>query len=140
MLEMPGGERDALACVLGLHGPGDLLEKVHRRAQLFTDLTVPEDPAFFLLHCSDIPITTYKKSVLRHLLDTAKRCITLRWKEPDPLTIQMWLRMVEDTSKMEDLLTAQNKHERYKKTWLHWNMFIYSEEGQSLLDGLRQLP
>lgn len=52
-----------------------------------------------------------KKSVLRHY-DPAKLCITLRWKELDPPTIQMWLRLVEDINRMEYMvLTAQ------KQTW-----------------------
>lgn len=66
------------------------------------------------------------KSVLRHLLNAAKACIALRWNDPDPLSIPMWLIKVEDINKLEDLvLSVQNKRERYKKTWLPLNMFIY---------------
>lgn len=35
-------------------------------SQQFTDFPIPRDPAFYLLHCSQIP--TYKKSVFHHLM------------------------------------------------------------------------
>lgn len=54
-----------------------LWKKMRSLTQQFTDCQVPEDPAFFLLYCSDIPTTIYKKSVIRNLVNTAKLCIGL---------------------------------------------------------------
>lgn len=46
----------------------------------------------------------------------------------------MWLRKVEDVRKMEDLiLTARNQKELYDKTWTRWMLYIFSDEGHSLL-------
>lgn len=38
---------------------------------------------------------------------------------------------------MEDLIhTAQNRQEKFSKTWQQWNMFIYSDEGQALRESI----
>lgn len=47
---------------------------------------VPDDPAFFLLHISTIPVKIYKRLILRHLLNAAKSCIPSNWKHPQPPT------------------------------------------------------
>lgn len=99
-------------------------------SQKFTDYKIPNDPAFFLLHMSTISVRIYKKSILCHLMNTAKSCIPLFWKQQCPLTAATWLRKVEDVNRMEDLImTAQDRHETYKKTWTLWNMFIFSDKG-----------
>lgn len=104
-------------------------------SQKFTDFQIPNDPAFFLLHVSSIPLKSYKKSILRHLTNAAKSCIPMLWKQQSPPTTSMWLRKVEDINKMEDLImTAQNRQTVYQKTWTLWNMFKYSEEGKTLFE------
>lgn len=108
-------------------------KEVRRIIQKFTDRTVPDEPAYFLLHATDTPARVYKKSIVRHLLDAAKACIPLNWKSPHPPSIGLWLKKIEEINKMEDLiLTNQNRQERYSKTWQLWNIFKYSEEGQTL--------
>lgn len=70
--------------------------------QQFTEYTILNDPAFFfLLHVSDIPANLYKQSIVRHLLNAAKACIPLCWKQQTPPMVTQWLRRVEDISKME---------------------------------------
>lgn len=102
-------------------------------SQKFTEFQIPNGPAFFLLHVSSIPLKAYKKSILRHLTNAAKSCIPTLWKQQAPPTISLWLRKVEDINKLEDLvLTSQNRHATYQKTWALWNMFKYSEEGKVL--------
>lgn len=111
----------------------DFWSKVRSISQKFTDFQIPNDPAFFLLHISSIPLKTYKKSILRHLINAAKACIPMLWKQQTQPTTSMWLQKVEDINKMEDLiLTAQNRQASYTKTWTLWNMFKYSEEGKAL--------
>ena len=51
-------------------------------AQKFTARTIPDDPAFFLLHVSTVPEKTYKKSVIRHLLDAGLHPSTLEGHAP----------------------------------------------------------
>lgn len=67
---------------------------------------IPEDPAFFLLHASDIPEKVYKESIIRHLLDAAKECVPLTWKSLLLQTIGMWLHKVREISKVEDLVLS----------------------------------
>lgn len=67
--------------------------------QKFTDRTVPDDPAFFLLHASSIPERTYKKSMIRHLLDAAKASIPFHWKSLHPPSFGMWVTKVEKIKK-----------------------------------------
>lgn len=56
----------------------------------------------------------YNKSIIHHMLNAAKACIPLNWKNPLPPTISGWLCTVEDINKMEALiLTVQNKQEKY---------------------------
>lgn len=106
---------------------------VHKVTQRFTERTIPDDPAFFLLHASNIPEKAYKTSVIRHLVDAAKACIPLQWKSTCPPTISSWLTKIEEIRHMEDLiLTAQNRQEVFTKTWQMWTMFIFSNEGQAL--------
>lgn len=103
--------------------------------QKFTKRPILTDPAFFLLHASNISRKTYKKSLIRHLLDAAKSCIPLCWKSTQSPTISLWLRRVEDIEKMEALiLTACHQNEQFTKTWSIWNMFIFSDEGRALLE------
>lgn len=98
------------------------------------------DPAFFLLHATSSPIRTYKKSVVRHLLNAAKSCNPALWKQNTPPTVAMWLCIVEEIKKMEDLvLTAQHKQEKHSKNWLAWNMYIFSDEGKTLLNSWESL-
>lgn len=93
-----------------------------------------KDPAF-LLHCSQMPPQTYRKSVLCHLVNAAKACITLCLKDPNPPSIAMWLNKVRSINAMEDLvLTAQDRREQCTKTWSHWDKFVYSDEGKLLLE------
>lgn len=109
---------------------------IQHTVQKFTERPILADPAFFLLHASNMSGKAYKKSLIRHLLDAAKACIPLLWKSTKSLTVGMWLNKVEDIRKMEDLvLTARHQNEQYTKTWSMCLMFIFSDEGRTLLEG-----
>lgn len=109
-------------------------KSIQQTIQRFTERPVSADPAFFLLHATTMSSKTYKKSLIRHLLDAAKACIPLLWKSTGTPSMGMWLRKVEDVRKMEDLiLTARNQKELYDKTWTTWMLYIFSDEGRNLL-------
>lgn len=55
-------------------------------AQKFTEYNLPEDPALFLLHVSNIPRKTYSKLILRHLINAARSCIVRQWRDTSPPT------------------------------------------------------
>lgn len=61
--------------------------EVQKISQKLTDFLIPNDPAFFLLHCSQIPGQVYKKSVLCHLVNAAKACVTMYWRDTGPPSI-----------------------------------------------------
>lgn len=91
-----------------------LWREIRTIIQKFTTHRVPNDPAFFLLHASAIPAKVYKKSILRHLLNAAKSCIPLIWKQAQPPTVGLWLRKVKELNWMLDLvLTTRQKQEIY---------------------------
>ena len=106
---------------------GEILKILQR----FTDSTIPEEPAFCLLHVNDLSEKAYKESIICHLLDAAKACIPLKWKSTLPPTIQMWVCRVREISRLEDLvLSSRHQQERYSGTWGPWNAFLASDEGK----------
>lgn len=83
---------------------------VPANTQRFTDHMIRNDQAFLLLHATTILAQSYKRSIVRLLLNAAKSCIPLMWKKSLPPSIGLWLHGVEEIKKLEDLvLTAQNK-------------------------------
>ena len=63
-------------------------------------------------------------------------CIPLKWKNPQALTVGMWLKKVEEINRMENLvLSTRPQQEQYTKTWGQWNIFVLSNEGCSLIKG-----
>lgn len=109
---------------------------IQQVAQNVTGCLIPNDPAFFLLHASNIPSKSYKKSILCHLFDAAKTCIPLCWKSTQAPSIGLWFKKVEEIKKMEDLiLTKRHQRERYAKTWSAWDVFVFSDEGRFLFEG-----
>lgn len=92
--------------------------KVQHISQKFTDFTLPGDQAFFLLHHSWISNKMYT-FIICHLLNAAKSCIILKWKDTSPSVVSLWLGRVDDFCNVEDfILSSLNKHETFKKTWL----------------------
>lgn len=110
-------------------------KEVREIIQKFGELEIREDPALFLLHLSEIPRKTYRNSILCHLVNAAKACIPLRWKQTQPPTVSMWLRKVEEVNRMEDLVwTARKKREIYLEIWTPWNCYVSSSEGKKKID------
>lgn len=113
---------------------GQFWRIIQQTIQNFTERPIKLDPGFFLLHATDMSSKKYKNSLLKHLLDAAKSYIPLLLKSIKPPTTGMWIRKVEDIREMEDLiLTARHKSELYSKIWSPWLIFIFSNEGQTLL-------
>lgn len=106
--------------------------------QKFTERQIPSDPDFLLLHASSIPGKAYKKSVICHLLGAAKVSIPLWGKTPQPPSIGLWSWKVEEAKwkilcSRHDTRMNQPKP-KYTKTWTLWTMFVFSDEGQALVN------
>lgn len=85
--------------------------EVWRIIKKFSDCEIPEDPTFFLLHNSKIPVKTFKNSILCHLLNAAKSSIPLTWRQIQMSSVGLWLRKVEEQNQMEDLVwTTRQRH------------------------------
>lgn len=70
---------------------------------------------------------------VKNTLIAARSCIALPWRDLRPPSVSLWLSRIEEVNKMEDLLlSAHNRHETYSTTWVHWNIFTFSEEGKAL--------
>ncbi|CAH2325183.1 Hypothetical predicted protein [Pelobates cultripes] len=67
-----------------------------------------------LLHSTSTSIATYRKSILRHLLNAAKALMPLHWKQDITLTLGQWMDGVEEIYMSESvqasLLGNEEKH------------------------------
>lgn len=64
-----------------------------------------DDPAFFLLRKTKIPVKeSNKETIVCHLLNAAKACTPGTWKQRQPPPIRRWLKKVEEMNKMEELI------------------------------------
>lgn len=80
-----------------------------------------------------------KKLILRHLINAARLSIALFWRDSHPPSIPQWLRKVEELNNMENMvISTQNKDEACSKTWIHWDTFVFSEEGEALFGSCAQ--
>lgn len=87
---------------------------------------VSNDPWMVLLHCTDKPIGSYKRSITPHLLNAAKALIPRYWKKPMAPTLCQWLMAVDQIYYMEDLTySLRNKTELIKNIWSCWVAFKY---------------
>lgn len=70
----------------------------------FTERQVPTDASFFLLHHNCFPARTYQRSVLPHMLNTARICVAECRKKQTPPSIVRWLLIINRIRRMEELL------------------------------------
>lgn len=89
-----------------------------------TGTQVPETAEATLLYMFSMPIHTYKRSLLRHLLQAAKTVIPRKWKTTDPPTVEDWHEEIELTRRMEELVASTPEDtERFINTWGSWDEF-----------------
>ena len=111
-------------------------EEVRRISQKFSEVLLPDDPALFLLHSSEVPVQKYRKSVVCHMINAARAGVTSKWRDICPPSIAGWLKRIEEVGAMEDLVrTAQNRRIQYEEIWSGWNVFMRSEEGKVVIEG-----
>lgn len=95
----------------------------------FTDQQLPDDPAFYLLHCNSLPISVYKASLLPHLLNAARNCIAESWKQIQLPSLARWLLKVNDIQRMEELLALDEvSKDKFGNCWFHWSDFQSTPE------------
>lgn len=77
-----------------------------------------------------------------HLINAAKQCIPLHWKDANPHLISDWLKRVGKIAGMEDLIhQAKDNPTKFRTTWACWIHFRDSQEFKTLmLDSQPRLP
>lgn len=99
--------------------------KVLNLIHQITDIDLPQDPWITLFHSNSMPIGRYKRSLIPHLLNTAKALIPSKWGQPITPSIQKWLQKVSEVCLMEDLTyIARGTSKRHTSTWAPWSSFI----------------
>lgn len=77
-------------------------EDIRSQIKDIMGLDVPLSPVHFLLHVPPMPVSLYKKSVLPHLLNAAKRLLPIYWKQTQILGREEWRHKVSEIREAED--------------------------------------
>lgn len=89
-----------------------------------------------LLHISNYSLSRYKKSVVRHMLNTAKTIIPRQWKSTHSPTITEWLSEVDSLYKMEETVAmASERTDKFHKLWKSWFTFKYWDAFAKMQNG-----
>lgn len=91
--------------------------RVREITQQIVEIELEDSPALFLLQLSDMPVRTYRKHLLAHLINAARACIPLLWKSTSPPTIGMWFGKINSIKYMEDLTADRIRNRRVP--WRH---------------------
>lgn len=84
MLEVQNEDKNDVPCVLGVFCAEAVWTQVMNLMEDPTGLALGNDPVACLLHIMPMSCAKYKRSLLRHLLNATKTCITIYWKRMDP--------------------------------------------------------
>lgn len=68
-----------------------------------TGWSLADSPATYRLHDTHLSVKDYKNSPLKHLLNAAKACILVLWKQTTPPTLKHWRIRVSNIKLMEQL-------------------------------------
>lgn len=92
-----------------------------------TDINLPQDPWTILFHATQRTIGRYKRSLIPHLLNTAKALIPTLWSQPMSPSMKSWLQKVSDVRLMEEHThIARGTSVRHALTWVPWSSFPIS--------------
>ena len=89
--------------------------------------------AQYLLHHSSLSQSAYKKSILLHLINVAKLCIPIHWKNRTPPSVSEWLRKIEHIADMENLICqTKDTPTKFYDKWACWLNFKVTAEFRRL--------
>lgn len=110
-------------------------KEVHRLTIQITIYSPDFTPVQYLLHHTSIPQSAYKRSLILHLINAAKFCIPIHWKDNTHPSISEWLQRIEKIADMEDLVhQTRETLKKFQKTWACWLHFTESVEFRNLLN------
>lgn len=92
-----------------------------------SDVNLPNDPWTVLIHSTKESIVSYKRSLIPHLLNTAKALIPTFWGQSTIPSIKSWLQKVAEVHHLEDITySIRATSQRHSLTWAPWIKFISS--------------
>ena len=99
-------------------------EKILKFVEEITKEKIKMDPWTVLFHGGEEGIKSYKKSLVPHLLNAAKRLIPRKWQEAECPMIWEWIDGVEETYRMEELREGiEGNNMSQIKKWDNWRAF-----------------
>ena len=97
-------------------------EDIRDQIKVVTGVEIPFSPKHFLLHVPTIPIQQYKKCMLPHLLNAARRLLPVHWKTSRIPTRGEWIAGVNAVREAEDwIATCRDTRERFNTIWAPWS-------------------
>lgn len=107
----------------------DISKQVSEMIFKLINIKLQNDPAAFPLHLAPLSTKWYKKSI--HLLNAAKACIPLVWKQTTAPSISLSFCQINKIQLMEETVAFANGiGEQCRKTSFYWTDFIYSSAFQ----------
>lgn len=84
-----------------------------------TSVDLSGNPAACLLHLTERPTPKYKQSLTIHLVNAARVCIHMLWRQTQPPTSVLWYAKINDILHMEELNTTLNMtEENFRERWM----------------------
>lgn len=92
--------------------------------KVITGIEVPLSPMHFLLHIPPISLKQYKKNILPHLLNVARRLLPIYWRQSKVPTREDWIKGVSAVREAEEwLATCRGSRERFLGIWAPWSEY-----------------
>lgn len=92
-----------------------------------TNIIILDDPRICLVHGNEMPMKTYLKSLLPHLIKAAKSLIPRHWQDKRRPSIWEWLNKVNEIYYLEYLRFSEGTElEAFEMTWRKWVKYRYS--------------
>lgn len=111
---------------------------IHTQIKLILDVELPDSPLESLLHFPTIPLGQYRKSILPHLLNAARRLIPIHWKKPQIPTRAEWIGLVDNIMAAEEWMAkCKDKYEKFYSIWATW--MHYTGQGKVPASGSSQI-
>lgn len=109
--------------------------QIHQIITKVTTHSLDFNPVQFLLHHSNIPASSYCKTLPIHLINAAKLCIPIHWGSTHTPSLKEWISRVKKIYEMEELIhIAKDTPRKFSTAWACWKHFQTTKYYSDLLD------
>ena len=99
-----------------------------------TKIDIPLDPWKCMFHGTHMSVKQYKKTLLPHLLNSAKSLIPFNWQKEEAPSRKDWLLKVEKIRKLEQLRTWEEEEQgNEEEIWDEWQEFKDTREYREII-------